>query len=315
MGDGGMKPHRRVRVDPTDLDRWCRTHLGAGARRVLFSHGYLSTVLGVELTDGARVVVKVRPRRDRLVGCALVHRLLFERGFPCPELLVDLASIDDLVASAEMMVAEGDPYPRSGRSPAPFAQALARLVALAPLPREIPSLDPPPPWTAPDRNRSELWPDPEDRDLDLNSARGPAWIDAAGTDARARLAASTSSIVVGHGDFYTGNVRWSGEDLAVVWDWDSAIAASEPAIAGLAAAIYPTTQAGGAATIDESSAFLDAYERARGRRFSDEERAEAWASGLWTRAFEAKKEAATFGAPTSLTEAEADERRRRAASP
>jgi hypothetical protein len=301
---------RRLRVDVADVDRWAHTHFGAGVDVVLFCEGWLSTVLGLELTSGAQVVVKIRPGTDRLRGCAAVHRQLFERGFPCPEPLVELEPMGSLVASAEAMMSGGDLYPRSGRSPVPFALALARFVNLAPFVPEVPTLDPPPPWTAPDLGAPVLWPTPDDRDLDLNNAGGPGWLDEAGRGAKTKLAASSSPLIVGHGDWYTGNLRWRGDDLYAVWDWDGVIAASEPAIAGLAAAVYPTNGAGAEATVEESQIFLDAYQRARGP-FSDDELAEAWAAGLWNRSFDAKKQWATEGVPKSLTEAEAIERQRR----
>jgi Phosphotransferase enzyme family len=305
---------RRLQFEIGDVDRWCRTYLGAGIDAVLFCDGHLSTVLGVELTSGEQIVVKVRTGADRLRGCAAVHRRLFERGFPSPEPIVDLEPMDGLVASAEAMVRGGNVYPRSGRSPAPFASALAQLVSLAPHVAEVCSLEPPPPWTAPDLGAAVLWPAPDDRDLDLNSIGGPEWIDEAGRAAKTRLAASDSPLVVGHADWYTGNLRWRGDDLHAVWDWDSVIAASEPALAGLAAAVYPAKAAGTEATVEESEAFLDAYQHAR-EPFSDDELAEAWAAGLWNRSFDAKKQLATDGEPRSLTEAEAIERQRRVIGP
>lgn len=312
MADDDAVLRRRVQVEASDLDQWCRTHLAAGIGSVLFSEGHLSTVVGVELTSRARVVVKIRPWADRLRGCVCVHRRLFEFGFPCPEPLVDLEPMDQFAASAEALVAGGDLYPSSGRFAVPFAAALATLVGLAPFPSEVPSLDPLPPWTAPDFGVAELWPPPDDREVDLNAVGGPAWIDEAGWVARTRLAASASQVVVGHGDFYTGNLRWSGDDLSAVWDWDSVIVASEPAIAGLAAAVYPASGAGTEATVEESEAFLDAYQARRGH-FGDDELAEAWAAGLWNRSFDAKKQWATEGGPKSLTQAEAIERCRRVA--
>lgn len=207
MTDGDAVVGRHVQVEASDLDQWCRTHLGAGVDRVLSSEGHLSTVVGIKLTSGAQVVVKIRPRGDRLRGCVSVHRRLFELGFPCPEPLVDLEPMDRFAANAEALVAGGDLYPSSGRVAVPFAAALARLVGLAPLPSEIPFLDPPPPWTTPDFGAAELWPPPDDRDVDLNAAGGPAWIDEAGWIARTGLAASASQLVVGHCDFYAGNLR------------------------------------------------------------------------------------------------------------
>jgi hypothetical protein len=231
--------------------------------------------------------------------------------FPCPEPLVDLSPIGDYVASAESMVSDGEVFPTSLRAATPFAEALAWFVALAPKPAEVPSLDPSPAWTGPDLARSKLWPVPDDRAVDLNAAEDPRWIDETGQAARARLASSTSVLAIGHGDWYTANLRWKPNTLHTAWDWDSAIAASEPAIASLAAAVYPATDAGTEATVAESEAFLDAYQHARGLRFSDDELAEAWAAGLWARAFEAKKRYATDGFDVSLSEVEALDRRRR----
>jgi Phosphotransferase enzyme family len=312
MDKGHAVVGRRLRVEVADVDRWSRTHLTAGIDAVLFCGGYLSTVLGVELTSGAQVVVKIRSGADRLHGCAAVHRQLFERGFPCPEPIVDLEPMDGLVVSAEAMVRGGSRYPRSGRAPVPFAAALAQLVSLAPRVAEVSSLEPPPPWTFPDLDAAVLWPAPDDRELDLNSVGGSEWVDEAGRAAKARLAASGSPLVVGHADWYTGNLRWTGDDLYAVWDWDSVIAASEPAIAGLAAAVYPADDTGTEATVEESEAFLDAYQDTRGP-FNDDELAEAWAAGLWNRSFDAKEQLAIGGVPKSLTEAEAAERQRRVA--
>jgi hypothetical protein len=100
--------------------------------------------------------------------------------------------------------------------------------------------------------------------------------------------------------------------LLAAFDWDSAIAAPESVIVGLAAAVYPATFAGTEASIDETQDFLDAYMSARARSFSDEELEQAWAAGLWNRSFDAKKQFSTEGKVESLTEGESLERQRRA---
>ena len=46
------------------------------------------------------------------------------------------------------------------------------------------------------------------------------------------------------------------------------------------------------ATLEESNAFLDAYQSARGRSFDHAEREAAWAASVWIGAWKAKK--ATF---------------------
>ena len=70
----------------------------------------------------------------------------------------------------------------------------------------------------------------------------------------------------------------------------------EAALAGAAAAIFTSTgQPGGEATLDQSGQFLTAYATARGRPWTTSEYEVCWAAGLWTRAFDAKKEAVTQG--------------------
>ena len=294
------------------LDRWCRLHLGQGVEEELFRVAHLSTVIGLGLDSGKSVVVKIRRPTPRLAACAAVHRVLYERGFPCPEPLVDNAPFGELVASAEAMAPGGEPFPRSGRAPIPFAEALAALVSLAPTPDEVGSLDPAPPWTWPDHGTGELWPWPDDCDVDLNAVGGPGWIDKAGRATRDRLRQYTGERVVGHGDWYTANLRWAGNRLLAAYDWDSVIVSPEPVVAGLAAAVFPTTRVGTEASVEETDAFLAAYSSARARAFSSDELEVAWAAGLWNRSFDAKKQVAIEGRPRSLTESEAFERRKRA---
>jgi hypothetical protein len=74
-------------------------------------------------------------------------------------------------------------------------------------------------------------------------------------------------------------------------------------IAGLAAAIYPAL-----ATVTETRNSLAAYAAARGRPFSPGELQRCWAAGVWTRAFDAKKQYAAGQPIISLTESEARER-------
>jgi aminoglycoside phosphotransferase (APT) family kinase protein len=114
--------------------------------------------------------------------------------------------------------------------------------------------------------------------------------------------------MIGHGDWHTGNLRWAANRLLSVWDWDSVIAATEPVIAGLTAAVYPVTSAGNESTVEESDQFLRAYEEARGRTLSKDELEVAWAAGLWNRVFDAKKQSAVHGSIRSLNEIEARDR-------
>src|SRR5262245_1069452 len=139
---------KRPVVAEREVAEWCRATLGSVPVESLFDGGYLSLVQGLRLADGREVVVKIRENSPRLEGCSLVHRRLFDAGFPCPEPLSRVAPITScLTASAEALVRADQQLPDSGRRAVPFAEAFAPLLALAPPPSDMPDLWPPLPWT------------------------------------------------------------------------------------------------------------------------------------------------------------------------
>jgi hypothetical protein len=280
---------RRPAIGMDALAVWCMRWLGAPPAAELFGSGYLSTVKGLRLADGREVVVKARPRSPRLAGCAVVHRALWTAGFPCPEPLVDLQPLDGYAATAEALVPDaGQPPPRSVLAQL-SAAGLARLVELAPDPWSVPSLAPSPSWVGWDHTQPGLWPVPEDRDVDLNAYPEPRWLDRVAAAVRDHLRGHRGDPVIGHGDWHPENLRWQGSQLIAVHDWDSVICQPEPAIAGLAAASFLGIDGPAPlANVEESTAFLDAYQDARGRRWTSGDYAACWAAGLWQRAFDAK---------------------------
>lgn len=310
--DVPVSPRARA-VDLGRLARWCREHLGSPPAQELFRSGHLSAVIGLRLADDREVVVKVRPDSPRVSACVEVQRHLFQAGYPCPRPLTGATSFDGDIATAETFVPGGDVLPSTDHAALAFAEALARLIRLAPRPAEVSSLAPAPSWAAWNHAGEGLWPcSEEDPDVDLNALAGAEWINDAGRRARDRLRAGGSDSVIGHCDWLAGNLRWSGEALLVVHDWDSVIAESEAVLVGFAAALYSTVSADELATVEETERFLDAYCHVRGRQFSAGELRRSWAAGVWTRAYDAKYQH-TVGQPvTSLSEDEARERLRRA---
>jgi Phosphotransferase enzyme family len=293
-------------VDAASLGAWCELHLGSAVTSEVFQTGHLARVIGARLADGREIVVKVRPTAARTTACTEVQRRLFESGYPCPQPLAGPAPLGDFEATAESCIPGENMLPATGRAAQPFARALAQLVDLAPRPEEVSSLAPAPAWTAWNQE-GELWPWPDDQDIDLNQVQGPDWVDAVGRAARKRLQEGQDQAVIGHGDWFTDNLRWHGNRLLVAYDWDSVIADSEAVIAGLAAAIYPAL-----ATVAETLDFLACYAAARGHPWGSGELQRCWAAGVWSRAFDAKKQHAAGQPIISLTESEAGERLRRA---
>jgi hypothetical protein len=304
-------PTQPQAVDPALLGKWCTEHLGSPPAAELFRSGFLSAVIGLRLADNREVVVKVRPASPRLVACVEVQRRLFESGYPCPEPLAGPAPCGPGVATAEAYVPGGDVLPAGQHAARRFAEAFALLISLAPRPGEVTTLDPAPSWARWNHAEAGLWPWPED-DVDLNRVAGPEWIDRAGRCARDRLREGASEAVIGHCDWLVGNLRWRGDELLVVHDWDSTAADSEAVLVGFAAALYSTVGPDKHATVAETEMFLDAYCAARGRTFSPGELRRSWAAGVWTRAYDSKYQHVVGQRVVSLSEDEARERLGRA---
>jgi hypothetical protein len=299
-------------VDPVCLAQWCEEHLGSPPAGEIFRSGNLSAVIGLRLADSRAVVVKVRPDSPRMAACVEVQRRLFESGYPCPAPLTGALPFGAGVATAEAYVPGGDLLPSAGRSSWAFAGAFARLLTLAPRLAEVPALDPPPSWADWNHAGAGLWPRPEDPDVNLSEVAGPAWIDEIGRRARDRLRAGASDAVIGHCDWLAANLRWSGDKLLVVHDWDSVTADSEAVLVGFAAALYSTVSVNEPATVEETQRFLLAYCDAHGGKLSADELERSWAAGVWTRAFDARYQHAVGEPVLALTENEARERLRRA---
>lgn len=278
------------------LVRWCLSHLGSGPAVEIFRTGHLSEVVGVRLADGRDVVIKIRPGSSRLEATTEVQRLLHLKGFPCPGVIAGPAPFGDLVATAESYVPShgGPPDPPP---PAATAQLLAALVDATPRAEEFPALDPAPPWVGWDHPGAELWPWPDDLDVDMNEHAGPDWVDDLARRIRARLATVDEPPVIGHIDWEAHNLDWDEGTPVLVHDWDSLAIRAEASIAGAAATVYPCDGITAmAATIDETAAFLDAYASARPAAWSARADQIAWCSGLWVITYNAKKESLGGGA-------------------
>lgn len=296
MDVGMTSESRGAALDPGELAEWCRRWLGSPPERTFLRTGNLSTVVGVALADGRRVVVKARAPSHRIDPCTDVQRRLWERGFPCPRPLAGPAPLGGLTATAERFVPGGRQLPPSPAAADRFGEALARMVRLAPPPGELASLQPPPAWLQWDHGLDGSWPRPETTPIDLNAVRGPRWLEELAQRVRARLERFEAPAVVGHADFESQNVRWRAGRLYSVDDWDSVAALPEAVLAGAASAVHPAAgRSAATATVAETRRFLRAYARRRGTPWTAAEREVCWAAGLWVLAYNARVEIAEGG--------------------
>src|SRR5712691_2763672 len=110
-----------------------------------------------------------------------------------------------------------------------------------------------------------LWPTPHNALFDFErTAAGAEWIDEIAAESRKRNRAG--SRVLAHQDWSVKHFRWEGDAVTVIYDWDSLFVDNESISVGAAAATHTYPPEGAlpwTPSLDDTIAFLAAYERAR----------------------------------------------------
>jgi hypothetical protein len=269
---------------PDWLPAWCLSHLGGEPISVLFQVQQVSVVFGLRLADGRDVVVKARADDDRAVSCVGAQAELAERGFPCARPLTPVVGVGSLAVHAEEFrpggeVLHGDTPEVAVRCAGVFARLMAELADVTVAP-PLPN----PPWVRWDHTDSGVWPA---MDFVDNRDQGivPAYLTDTAERARRRILAAGLPCVLGHADFEAQNLRWHGQQVWAVHDWDSLAWQPEAALAGAASGAFASDGPPTLAPIESSEAFLVAYQEFRGRLFTAVEQEVAWAASLWMEAY------------------------------
>jgi hypothetical protein len=307
-------------VATSDFDRWfvawCRQELGATPIEWLMSTSRMAEVLGVRLDDGRIVVIK--SRRDltgRAKTCVTVQRYAADAGFPCARPLTDVTYFDGLAVHAEQWRPGGDML--RGDSPA-IAERSAGLYAQLGVIVEGLRLTPPlpnPEWVNWEHDGTGIWPPNERHDDRPRATQLPPALVVIASRARARLAKSGHlPRVLGHADWEAQNLRWNADGPHAVHDWDSIAWLPEASLVGAASGSFASAEIPTLAPMQSSEAFIAAYEDARGRAFTAEERELAWAASLWPALHNARGEFIWHSRPVALAEvlAQGEERLQRA---
>jgi len=298
---------------PDWLPAWCVDQLGDEPVSVLFELRQISAVFGLRLAGGRDVVVKAREDDGRAGSCVAAQARLAERGFPCARPLTPAVGVGSLAVHAEESRPGGEVL--HGDSPdvaARYAEAFVRLMAELADVTVAPPL-PNPRWVRWDHTDSGVW--PAIRELDDRDQRVvPAYVVDTAERARGRMLAAGLPCVLGHADFEAQNLRWHGQQVWAVHDWDSLAWQPEAALAGAASGAFASAGPPTLAPIESSEAFLVAYQDIRGRLFTAVEQEIAWAASVWMAAYNAREEALHGHTPVcrDALRAQAAERLRRA---
>jgi hypothetical protein len=313
LGAGGKVRTVSIGNLPDWLPTWCLDYLGAEPADVLFQLHQVSMVFGLRLAGGTDVVVKARADDGRAASCVAAQVRLAGHGFPCARPLTPAVSVGSLAVHAEEFrpggeVLHGDSPEVAARCAEAFAwlmTELAEVTVTPPLPN--------PPWVRWDHADSGVWPVIEYLD-NRDQSVVPGYVVEAAERARGRLLAAGLPCVLGHADFEAQNLRWHGQQVWAVHDWDSLAWQPEAALAGAASGSFASAGPPALAPIESSKAFLVAYQNIQGRSFTAVEQEIAWAASLWMAAYNAREMALLGHTPTGCDalHAQAAERLRRA---
>jgi hypothetical protein len=269
---------------PDWLPAWCVDHLGGEPAGVLFQQHQVSMVFGLRLAGGGDVVVKARADDGRATSCVAAQARLAERGFPCARPLTPVVRVGSLAVHAEEFrpggeVLHGDSPEVAARCAEVFAWLMAELAGVTVAP-PLPN----PPWVRWDHAGPGVWPAMDFLDVRDQSAV-PAYVADTAERARGRLLTAGLPCVLGHADFEAQNLRWHGQQMWAVHDWDSLAWQPEAALVGAASGAFASDGPPTLAPIESSAAFLLAYQDIRGRMLTAAEQEIAWAASLWMAAY------------------------------
>lgn len=287
------------------LTHFCSKRLGSQVTACLCLGFSVGASFGLGLADGRLVFVKVNKPSEYLDlqargAIAQVQEALASGGYPCPSVILPPSEFLNGFVTVDAFVADGEQKdahePRIRES---MAAGLAELIARTEPYRTLPGFKPLR-FVSQDR----LYPPPHNVLFDFEkTAAGAGWIDEIARRSRAAVFATAGKMVLGHMDWSMKNLRFEGDRIAVVYDWDSLTLVDELVAVGAAAATFPTTW-----DIDvkitpsqqESCQFVMDYQLHRGKRFTAPEMFKIAGAATYAMAYTARCEhalLATGGAP------------------
>jgi hypothetical protein len=272
-------------VDPEHIaaaiDAFVKKELGAGVAGYLFQVTSVSSVHGIVLDDGREIVIKAKPPaetnpdlpldRASLEAIVAAQHHLAAAGFACPRPLLGPVPLGNGLATVETYLAPGEPATREA-----LARGLVEHMRLlegmhAPALRHF--------------ETDQLFPQPHSK-LFQPSEAATVWVRDLARRARAIAEAEPSPVQLGHCDWRIEHVRVRDGAIVATYDWDSLVVSPETRIVGVDAhghmADWSQDVARCTPTYEQIVAFIDEYERARPRPFTAGERR---ATRAWTAYF------------------------------
>lgn len=277
-----------------DLQALCGHWLSSDLEEVLFCTLGVGATFGLRLRDGRRVALKAHPpgtSPDFLRAARKVQEHSRRRGFPAPGSILGpvpfgngLATVDELLEQGELA---------GGQDPAVrrlMARTLNRLIELSNEVSGVEALSQGWNWPA----RDELWPPPHNALFDFGAtAAGAGWIDEMAANAKGSVDEFRGPVVIGHADWSVDQMRFEGNEVGAVYDWDSLRFDKEVVFVGIAASNFAATwhkEPPNPPTPEEAKLFVADFEAARTEPFSEGERGAIFAAAVYAIAYIARCE-------------------------
>jgi hypothetical protein len=254
----------------------------------------VACVAGARLADGREVVVRafqptVRPAF--LEGVIRVQSHLADEGFPTARPLSGPLERDWGLGRVETFLA--DPGART-LGPETMSTSAAGLATLVELAAEV---DPSGLELHPMVAGEQLYPTPHSPIFDFaRTSAGAEWIDAIAAPAKAAMEADHTR-AVSHGDWSARNVRFAGDRIVAVFDFESLERTAESTALGVAAATWRSLGEGDdpiAPAREEIERYLELYERARSGPLTATQRRAARGMAVYALAYTARCEHALW---------------------
>jgi hypothetical protein len=255
---------------------------------IFFFAASVGAIFGVRRRDGTRVAIKVHKLFTGEAYFDELQRLqgaLADDGYPAPRPLGrrGLTTFEDWLDDGAFRDAH-EPEVRRAMAEA-LADFILRATATDVRPRR-PFLP---------HGEEGLWPVPHNALFDFDATMaGSEWIDEIAREAKPLGRGDAGREVVGHTDWSAKHIRFDAAlRPTAIYDWDSVTVDREPSHVGTAAGSFTYTEELEHDVVlwpstEESIAFIDEYEQARGTQFDEEERRAAQAACVYLRAYAAR---------------------------
>ncbi len=258
------------------IDRFCQRHLGSPTLECLFYRSSVGCVIGIELANHERIVLKAYQERwpkGFLDAVGTVQQHLAAQNFPCAVPVLAATPLHDRsnLVIAETWLPDPGMVPLHGpKAQVISAEGLARQIELCRELGDLRGLSEHPQG----ESAGQLYPVPHSPLFDfVGTSSGAEWIDSYAARGQGQRRLDTTQPIVAHTDWCARNVRIV-EDLVAVYDWDSLALVCESTAVGQAAAIWSVTSEPGGTNFPSAgqiATYISQYEAASGRSFDVEQ--------------------------------------------